>query len=112
MNTSHTPVNTYCGRSQKMDMGKDSCTDDGRDDEDDEDDDRDDDEKEEKEDEEMEEEGDEFKDCATRRRCISTTAATMMDTVEMTCPTPILCNKVKPLSSVVKRRTKGTKNLS
>jgi hypothetical protein len=105
MNTSHTPVNTYCGRSQKMDMGKDSCTDDGRDDDDD--DDRDDDEK-----EEMEEEGDEFKDCATRRRCISTTAATMMDTVEMTCPTPILCNKVKPLSSVVKLRTKGTKNLS
>jgi hypothetical protein len=101
MNTSHTPVNTYCGRSQKMDMGKDSCTDD----------DRDDDEKEEKEDEEMEE-GDKFKDCATRRRCISTTAATMMDTVEMTCPTPILCNKVKPLSSVVKLRTKGTKNLS
>jgi hypothetical protein len=96
MNTSHTPVNTYCGRSQKMDMGKDSCTDDGRDDD---------------EKEEMEE-GDEFKDCATRRRCISTTAATMMDTVEMTCPTPILCNKVKPLSSVVKLRTKGTKNLS
>lgn len=52
------------------------------------------------------------RECARLSLRISTRAATVMEIVEITCPTPILCNMVNPRSSPVIRRANGTKNLS